>query len=73
MKITSSDTEPDMLPEYDIDYSRSRPNRFVAEATEHGRTVVLEPDIARVFTSTEAVNQVLRALIRTMPKIPAHG
>ncbi len=62
-----------MLPEYDIDYSQSRPNRFVANPVDHGRTVVLEPDIARVFTSTEAVNQVLRALIRTMPKVPQPG
>lgn len=69
MKITSSYTEPDMLPEYDIDYSQSRPNRFVANPGEHGRMVVLEPDIARIFTSTEAVNQVLRALIQTMPKV----
>ena len=62
-----------MLPEYDIDYSQSRPNRFVAEAVEHGRMVVLEPDIAKIFTSTEAVNQVLRALIQTMPKVRQHG
>ncbi len=73
MKTTSSDTEPSMLPEYDIDYSQSRPNRFVANPAEHGRMVVLEPDIARIFTSTEAVNQVLRALIQTMPKVPQPG
>ncbi len=73
MKNTSSDNEPDMLPEYDIDYSQSRPNRFVANPAERGRMVVLEPDIARVFTSAEAVNQVLRALIRNMPKVPQPG
>ncbi len=36
MKTTFSDTEPDMLPEYDVDYSRSRPNRFVTNPAEHG-------------------------------------
>lgn len=30
--------------------------------------IVLDPDIAQVFTSPESVNAVLRALIATMPK-----
>jgi hypothetical protein len=32
-----------------------------------GRLVSLDPDIARVFTTAESVNSVLRALITTMP------
>jgi hypothetical protein len=30
--------------------------------------ITLDPDIAEVFTSSEAVNNVLRALIQTMPQ-----
>jgi hypothetical protein len=30
--------------------------------------VVLDPDIAEVFTTPQSVNTVLRALITTMPK-----
>ncbi len=56
----------DMLPEYDIDYSAARPNRFAARLAQT-RTVELEADVAAVFTTQEAVNAVLRALIQTMP------
>jgi hypothetical protein len=35
------------------------------------RTVVLpDPDVATVFTTPEAVNKALRALIAAMPAIP---
>ena len=57
----------DMLPEYRFDYSKARPNRF-ADRLNQTRTVELEADVAAVFTSQEAVNAVLRALIQTMPK-----
>lgn len=57
----------DMLPEYDIDYSQARPNRFAAQMA-HTRTIELEADVAAVFTTQEAVNAVLRALIQTMPQ-----
>jgi hypothetical protein len=30
--------------------------------------VILDPDVARVFTTAESVNTVLHALISTMPK-----
>ena len=57
----------DMLPEYDIDYSKARPNRFAAPLAQT-RTIELESDVAAVFTTQEAVNAVLRALIQTMPQ-----
>ncbi len=57
----------DMLPEYDIDYSKARPNRFAVRLAQT-RTVELEADVAAVFTTQAAVNAVLRALIQTMPQ-----
>ncbi len=59
--------DDEMLPEYDIDYSKARPNRFAARLAQT-RTVELESDVAAVFTTQEAVNAVLRALIQTMPQ-----
>lgn len=59
----------DLLPQYDFDYRKARPNRFVASIEEGSLVVVLEPDIAKVFTTPESVKAVLRALIATMPKI----
>ena len=67
---TSSDISPDddMQDEYHFDYAKARPNRFASPLPEGSRVVVLDPDIAKVFTSPESVNAVLRALIATMPK-----
>jgi hypothetical protein len=32
--------------------------------------VILDPDVAKIFTSAKEVNQALRALISAMPKHP---
>ena len=63
-----TDDSDDMQAEYQFDYSKARPNRFASPIPEGSRVVVLDPDIAKVFTSPESVNAVLRALIATMPK-----
>jgi len=60
----------DMRPEYRFDYRKARPNRFAGRSKEKRLVVVLEPDVAQVFKTPESVNQVLRALIMTMPQIP---
>jgi len=61
-------SEKDMLPEYRFDYSKARPNRFAAQLEPGFRAVVLDPDVAAVFSTPESVNAVLRALIETMPQ-----
>jgi hypothetical protein len=70
--IQPSDTQPatpeDLLPEYRFDYSKARPNRFAQDRNTGSRMIVLDPDIAEVFTTAASVNAVLRALIATMPK-----
>jgi hypothetical protein len=65
----STDEPDDLLPDYKFDYSKARPNRFAASHPPGSRLVSLDPDIATVFTTAEAVNNVLRALITTMPTI----
>lgn len=74
MKRTSSseaDTPADdMLPEYQLDYREARPNRFAStDAKRH--TVVLDDDVAEVFTTSEAVNKALRALLEAVPLVAA--
>jgi len=61
-----------MLPEYDFDYRQARPNRFAPGIEEGSLIVVLEPDIAHVFKTSESVKTVLRALIAVMPDNPAN-
>jgi hypothetical protein len=59
--------EDEMLPEYHFDYRKARPNRFALRGEGGHLMVVLEPDVAKVFTTSATVNAVLRALITTMP------
>ena len=54
----------DLLPEYDIDYSRAKPNRFAARLTQV-RMVALSPDVAAVFPNADSVNAALRTLMQT--------
>jgi len=60
----------ELLPEYDLDFSKARPNRFAGKIDKSQVVVLLDPDIAEVFTTPESVNAVLRALISNMPAKP---
>ena len=58
----------DLLPEYRFDYRKARPNRFASRVDQKRLVVTLDPDVCKVFTTSESVNSVLRALIEAMPK-----
>ena len=58
----------DLRAEYRFDYGKARPNRFAGRVDRERLVVTLDPDVSQVFTSSESVNSVLRALIETMPK-----
>jgi hypothetical protein len=57
----------DLRPEYRFDYSRSQPNRFADRFQAGAVAVVLDPDVASVFHSSEAVNALLRSVIAALP------
>jgi len=71
--LTEADDDPDdeLRPEYDFDYSQAQPNHFAKQnqpAKQNGSaTIVLEPDVAAVFTTSEQVNAALRALLQAIP------
>ena len=72
MKRTSVPRKPKVLrnairEQYRFDYGRAKPNRFAAGMSEGVIAVVLDPDVAAVFKSSEAVNALLRSLISAMP------
>lgn len=67
-KTVNNPSQDDLEPEYKFDYSKARPNRFAKRVTEDNMMVVLDSDVAQVFTSAEDVNAVLRAIIQNMPK-----
>jgi hypothetical protein len=56
-----------LRPEYRFDYSKSQPNRFAAKMSKGTVAVVLEPDVAKIFRSSEVVNALLRSIIAAMP------
>lgn len=58
----------EMAPEYRFDYKKAKPNRFAAKMKDEPLIVMIEPDVAKVFKSSEQVNKALRALISAMPE-----
>ncbi len=68
MKKVAADAEDDLKAEYRFDYSTSRPNRFAEHMGEDAVAVVLDPDVAAVFRSSEVVNQLLRSVISALPE-----
>ena len=63
--------EDDLLPEYRFDYTKARPNRFAKGVAEGSLVVVLEPELAQVFKTSEQVKAILRAIADTMPQAEA--
>jgi hypothetical protein len=56
----NKDEDPEMAEEYD--FSEGVRGKYVGRFAKGSNVVVLEPDVARVFTDSESVNQALRAL-----------
>lgn len=64
----TSSGHDELREEYRFDYNKAKPNRFAGHLDESRVVVVLDPEVAEVFETPDSVNQVLRALIKTMPK-----
>ena len=64
-------TSDELRDEYRFDYSKAKPNRFASRVDKERLVVALDPDVSEVFTTPEAVNRALRALIEAMPT--THG
>ena len=61
-RATPSD---DMRAEYDFDYSKAVRGKYYRRLLREGANVaVLDPDVAKAFRSSSAVNEALRSLLR---------
>ena len=60
-------TQDEMRREYRFDYRKARPNRFARLMKGKTVAVVLDPDVASVFQSSESVNSLLRSVISALP------
>ena len=65
--LNSHDND-ELLPEYEFDYQKARPNRFATRESDREITVVLEADVAKIFKTSDDVNKALRAIISAIPK-----
>ena len=57
----------EMASEYRFDYKKAKPNRFAEKMKSEPVIVILDEDVAKVFTNAAEVNAALRALISAMP------
>ena len=57
-----------MRAEYRFDYAKAKPNRFASRMKTGAVAVILDPDVASVFRSSDAVNTFLRSVITTLPE-----
>ena len=62
----NEDLEDDLRPEYDFAQMESKPNPY-AERALRRKAIILEKDIAEVFTNSEQVNKALRAIFEAVP------
>jgi hypothetical protein len=56
-----------MPEEYDLDWSKAKPNPY-ATRLKDTVAVVLAPDVAEVFPTSELVNTFLRSVIAAVPR-----
>ncbi|MDP9201538.1 MAG: hypothetical protein M3P26_06350 [Gemmatimonadota bacterium] len=52
--------DDEILPEYD--FSKGRRNKYASRYAEGTNVVLLDPDVAKDFPDSNAVNEALRAL-----------
>ena len=64
MKTKTQKVSDELRPEYDFDYSKAIRGKYHKRLSEEGANiVVLEPDVAKAFSTSTAVNEALRALL----------
>ncbi len=56
----SANSDDELLPEYNFNYQKAKPNLFDPQSKKRKmKVVVLEDDVAQLFTTPELVNKVL--------------
>ena len=65
MKHKSQVQRDEIRPEYDFDYSKAVRGKYYRRLLKQGaNVVVLEPDVAKAFHGSAAVNDALRSLLQ---------
>jgi hypothetical protein len=66
MKKARRERERDMLQDYD--FSKGVRGKYAKRYAQGTNVVVLSPDMAKVFPTSESVNEALRTLVRVRRK-----
>jgi hypothetical protein len=62
--MNENDVNDDLRPEYDLSTLKRRvKGKYIERYNEGSNVVLLEPDVAKEFPNSEAVNTALRTLI----------
>lgn len=73
MKAKEKKISDELRPEYNFDYFKAVRGKYFKGILEEGANVVmLEPDVAKVFVDSAAVNTALRSLLdltKTTPRL----
>ena len=65
MKPKISNVSDELRPEYDFDYSKGVRGKYYKRILKEGaNVVVLEPDVAKAFPNSAAVNDALRVVLK---------
>jgi hypothetical protein len=65
MKPKARDVADELRPEYDFDYSKAVRGKYYRRLLKEGsNVVVLEPDVAKAFPNSDAVNDALRSVLK---------
>ena len=67
---TTGNESNELQAHYDFDYSKAKPNRFAAAFNQERVVVVLDPDVAAIFPTSESVNETLRVLATALKNLP---
>lgn len=77
MKAKAKKNSDELRPEYKFDYSKAVRGKYYKRILDEGANVVmLEPDVAKAFTDSAAVNDALRSLLdltRTTQRLTKHS
>jgi hypothetical protein len=64
MKAKTIKVKDELRPEYDFDYKKAVRGKYSKRLVEEGANIiVLESDVAKVFSNSTAVNAALRSLL----------
>jgi len=65
MKAKSQVQADELRPEYNFDYSKAVRGKYYRRIMREGANVaILEPDVAKAFRTSAAVNEALRSLLQ---------